>query len=1285
MKRLVKWWRRRVLDAVLTRPPPLLAVVFTVFITVFAVGFWCAHWLDRVDLAALRSLNVFTNNIKESNFFQELTGILPVDVVYTWVNGTDPKLLQGLRELTRVLNLTCPLSHCLAAPFITLWNSTIPKSVVSGMAGVAEVTSMGVTHDSIFHEYTVVRVAGDVEAAGVKSIQAHLQRLAGNTSIVRQAYWTSDVGGGWSVKCPGALLVSGGEHISNTHLLHLLFPHHPNIDTLCKVQTSDGRVRVVECREGEDKVHAGEDGEVAKGDLVSSLLRSSSHLRLPTNSSSSSLRLHQAMLMFQKDVHEQELNLKEADANRFQDNEELRYSLRSVEKFAPWVRRIFLVTNGQIPHWLNLDHPRLTIVTHKDIFPNHSHLPTFSSPAIECHLHRIPGLSEHFLYLNDDVLLGQEVWPEDFYTTSSGYKVHLSWSLPECSSGCPGSWLGDGYCDVSCNTSACEWDGGDCFGGARPDLDDFQDQDDSVMDFCAPSCADLWLADKFCDSSCNTGGCGYDGGDCGMDNVGNLYQLPTPSPLPLSPSHNITTYTLPRGVVAAWMNLSGVVKHDNNFATEGSHNNFPGLRSMVLNTAQNALFIILKSNISASLVVRINVTDKEKNNVLKYMFMVKCNTFAPDTSQTKTNLPPALPPPALVQNFTFTRVAPAIMTDKAEERDLKYSLVNVNSSHLPESVSSDLSQVVTLFQAGEITLNGLKRDKSLIIAKFVKSNPNQTFDWYPNEAEWLRKENLVLVSVEHANRVSKGNAVHVNLLKDKTNSSLAQSGPLLVNKLGHSRSLLWSSVPEHTRTNYELVNNQNHFTARANSISENKNNMLRDFAKDQNIVVYSYLRKDDPNYLHKKDVPELMGQNSFVYKLSNIKGESRINAQIPVLPKSQDNLQKRVESGDSRNIVPLPHYHDDGTLASHAGSLPWEKLRLFTSLHEDPQQYSQHKQTVYAGDYEVPHLGQRRLLTAFADSLLHVNRLYNAEYGHQARRVPAHMPHFISKSIMEELQERYKEEYELTSSHHIRLANDMQYSFSYFYFLMSEKNKRATEEIFADFDTDGSKTLSDREIRTLLTRLHDLPLPYSTVQAFHIIVRNCSASLPVPVPPRPTPPYERYADSELPTVSVELVEACEELRELLSTLAEVPRYHHTLLGDSMVQFKMVPSNVSTVIHLLDEVRKSPKKFICLNSDLDLRGTSNDLVRALMQDTFESLFPIPSSFELPANYRNRFLETSELTAWRRWRAIVRAGVYACLAALVCLTLATFFSSEVDALSRRLCGRRRRRKLHGGLGV
>ena len=65
---------------------------------------------------------------------------------------------------------------------------------------------------------------------------------------------------------------------------------------------------------------------------------------------------------------------------------------------------ILLIFN-QIPHWINLDHPRLTIVTHEEIFENKSHLPTFSSPAIEANLYRIEGLSDKFLYLNDDVFI----------------------------------------------------------------------------------------------------------------------------------------------------------------------------------------------------------------------------------------------------------------------------------------------------------------------------------------------------------------------------------------------------------------------------------------------------------------------------------------------------------------------------------------------------------------------------------------------------------------------------------------------------------------------------------------------------------------------------------------------------------------------------------------------------------------------------------------------------------------------------------------------------------------
>lgn len=105
-----------------------------------------------------------------------------------------------------------------------------------------------------------------------------------------------------------------------------------------------------------------------------------------------------------------------ANLSRYTSRDELRYSLRSLESHADWVRHVYLVTDDQVPGWLRLDHPRLTVVSHRDLFADRGRLPTFNSHAIESQLHHIHGLSEHFLYLNDDVFFGRPVAPEQFFT-----------------------------------------------------------------------------------------------------------------------------------------------------------------------------------------------------------------------------------------------------------------------------------------------------------------------------------------------------------------------------------------------------------------------------------------------------------------------------------------------------------------------------------------------------------------------------------------------------------------------------------------------------------------------------------------------------------------------------------------------------------------------------------------------------------------------------------------------------------------------------------------------------
>ncbi len=99
---------------------------------------------------------------------------------------------------------------------------------------------------------------------------------------------------------------------------------------------------------------------------------------------------------------------------RFRDWGLLKYWFRSVEKNAPWVHKIYFVTCGHYPKWLNLEHPKLEFVKHEDFIPN-EWLPTFSSRTIDLNLHRIKGLSEHFVYFNDDMYIVNRLTPEFFF------------------------------------------------------------------------------------------------------------------------------------------------------------------------------------------------------------------------------------------------------------------------------------------------------------------------------------------------------------------------------------------------------------------------------------------------------------------------------------------------------------------------------------------------------------------------------------------------------------------------------------------------------------------------------------------------------------------------------------------------------------------------------------------------------------------------------------------------------------------------------------------------------
>ncbi|MFD1411491.1 stealth family protein [Lapidilactobacillus gannanensis] len=99
---------------------------------------------------------------------------------------------------------------------------------------------------------------------------------------------------------------------------------------------------------------------------------------------------------------------------RFRDYGTFKYWFRAIEKYAPWVHKIYLITDHQSPDWLNECNPKLVLVDHKDYLPKEI-LPTFNSNAIELGIPDIEELTEHFVVFNDDMFLNAPVKPKDFF------------------------------------------------------------------------------------------------------------------------------------------------------------------------------------------------------------------------------------------------------------------------------------------------------------------------------------------------------------------------------------------------------------------------------------------------------------------------------------------------------------------------------------------------------------------------------------------------------------------------------------------------------------------------------------------------------------------------------------------------------------------------------------------------------------------------------------------------------------------------------------------------------
>lgn len=117
----------------------------------------------------------------------------------------------------------------------------------------------------------------------------------------------------------------------------------------------------------------------------------------------------------------------DSKVNRFRDCENLQYLFRGIDKYANWINKIFFITWGHIPKWLDTNNEKIVVVKHEDFIPK-QYLPTFNSNVIELNLHRIEQLSEKFILFNDDFFILKEVTPKDFFIDGKPTDVYIEYT-----------------------------------------------------------------------------------------------------------------------------------------------------------------------------------------------------------------------------------------------------------------------------------------------------------------------------------------------------------------------------------------------------------------------------------------------------------------------------------------------------------------------------------------------------------------------------------------------------------------------------------------------------------------------------------------------------------------------------------------------------------------------------------------------------------------------------------------------------------------------------------------
>uniref|UniRef100_F7AFG7 N-acetylglucosamine-1-phosphotransferase subunits alpha/beta n=1 Tax=Ciona intestinalis TaxID=7719 RepID=F7AFG7_CIOIN len=1172
------------------------AGIVIVLYSVFHFGEEVLVWSrNKYDVA----FSAYHDNIASTSFQNRLCSEVPIDIVYTWVNGSDPELIKQLNELKSKMSLnlsseqsgipadiTCNLKDCIKLPLLSVLpmikdlTLEMAKVKYSSVKNLQSVFTLDLPNNHNLNFFFLIFRFKTVDDA--RTMQVNNNKT---NHTMFQAHVTSDASAPHSMRLTSAFILTSIPKQFKTEA-----EVKENLPQLLK-----DKLNWLHFSSSKNSAFIWLTDSTLVDEFAKEKGNSTLKLGFVMGSTYNKVDVKLAYFVGRVEPHESEDVISKS---RFEDNEELRYSLRSVEKYAPWVRHIYIVTNGQIPYWLNMDAPRVTLVTHEEIFVNKSHLPTFSSPAIEAHIHRIPGLADKFIYLNDDVMFGKEVWPDDFYTHADGHKVYLAWSVPNCAEGCAPSWITDGYCDTACNVSACEWDGGDCTDpgknikpgvGAASNFG--ANSWRSTVSYCKPGCSNSWIADRFCDQACNTYECGFDAADCGISNFDKAYKIPG--------LINESVYQIPDGQHLAYIDLSKKFAKVSSASYEKNVN----LRAAAVSNKFHVLTIIFVVNGNQSEVCLVwyhirCLCGDDSSETISYQFKVRANPSSKNSNNTNNTITESTLDGVRTTTEIFVTEEfkrPQISRlQKEEAPDLPISEDDLNITILPEEVRKTYLKYKEELSLGYLTRKGYNSSVYHILSPYF---------------ELIRQNYVTKPHSEKRQRCLWSRNFQQNYSKSRKRNFKYFSYILCTTMAPCAIGTTMDTTP--------YKNNNKIFRKQNTSNVESKSSLT-----SRKLLSIGSLKEQSDN-------------------------ESQTLGEI---------LQNQPPNVD--------------------GFLPWENKKEMVKFQQQLEENERKKAT------------ERKLLDTFGDSLRFVSLLYNKKYGFTQRKVPAHMPHMIDKNIMCKLQSNYPHEYDMTSSHKLRHSQDMQFAFSYFYYIMSELKQFNVSEIFDELDTDHSKVLSDREIRLLATQIFDLPLTLDELTSLESAFKKCamdlyagpnmnssehnrSVTFTQPIDGlSPLAASETYYDKEMPLVTREIVLSCDFITNKLNkTYSGRKKYKYVQLDETEVSFKMIRSNVSVVVGQLDDIRKHPKKFICLNDNIDHTSKGAETVKAVLQDFYETLFPTQSQFELLHDYRNRFMNIHDLREWKQNHERTLFIMHSILIFLLFAIIISFFWDQIYRFWRR----------------